>query len=414
MSHRVLRRENPNESSFPPDYEESLVTPLASSASRVSNLQLPTEDLPDYSTGASVTKSRSGRKQVLSIQLDDPRKGGFFSSGDMISGTVTIRPGRDVTISAFLIDLQMVESVVRSEYARSARTMKTAILTKYEVPVTAYPENMTFRKGLQYSFGFSMQIPTHRPDTTCQSGQHTRWPPSIGGLPEDKVDDDLELTDLSCRVYYCVSSRIIVGGQEIEEQAYINVVPSHPFETPLTDLQFECKKEIKTGIIKKSVVGVASIQINKLPPIRLWNSDPTVFDLNLSFHAVGSASPPAVQTVVVAADIITGSSFLGVEITATDGPPVRTLTDRVRVEKIDVSCSSQWEQTGPGQYAQVIKVSVTPDRGDIQFVPSFESCLTERRYEVQFTIRFEGASLALKVPVKLVYEGGSAGGIMTK
>ena len=180
-------------------------------------------------------------------------------------------------------------------------------------------------------------------------------------------------------------------------------MPSYPVSDLYTQEEYHASKEIKSGMLKRTTLGSGSLTISKVPRVRVWNGSASIFDLHLEFRSCEATKPPVIKSIIVRAHLITTSSFLGREIEdGQNAPPVHKVVDTVRVQQLDISANSQWELMGANQHAMTVKVPVTLQ--GLQFVSSFKSCLSERRYEFQFTVQFERASeLDLKIPVELVY-----------
>jgi hypothetical protein len=398
-------------SNCPPDYAQSIATSTMSESSIVTPQTTVTSDtsfaedrLPTYSTGASIKKSVSGRTPSLSISLDDARDYSFFNSGEVVSGTVTVHPYQDLALEEVRIDLRMVESVIRSKDFPDARMTRTAVVTKYQIPFSAYPQDLILRTGMDYTFAFSMQIPIERPEATCKNGLHSLLPPSVGAMPNSpKEYDDLDVSDQSCRVYYCVCSRLFAGDKKTEQFAYVRVMPSYPLSDLYSQEEYRASKEIKSGMLRRTTLGSCCLTISRVPRVRVWNGTSSIFDLHLRFRTSEATKPPVIKSIIVRAHLITTSSFLGREIDdGQNAPPVHKVVDTVCVQKLDISANSQWELMGANQHAMTVKVPVTLQ--GLQFVSTFKSCLSERRYEFQFTVQFERASeLDLRIPVELVY-----------
>jgi hypothetical protein len=216
-------------------------------------------DLPEYSTGAQITRAPTEPEQsalsrlnqhlhphhhnntadddrltsALTIRVDRTR----FSLGEIIQGTIMFVPWRkkDSNQPQGISGVNLLLLVKETTFSNPSSNTNLACSHTYKlgyhiVPEMAMPPDGTVSTGYIYSFPFSVQVPNVKvsPDEACTCGahaEHMRLGPSFS-RPGVKIEYQLFATVRGPQISTLTSeSRIVTLCRSVRD---LEIVPSYP------------------------------------------------------------------------------------------------------------------------------------------------------------------------------------------
>lgn len=341
------------------------------------------------------------RKPFEIILLDIGRP---YSVGDVVSGTVYIRPVvRDIRFEQVSIDLMLAESVVTGEGFVERRLTRRFSLAQFTVCGRLLEEGV-FRKGLEYQVPFSLTIPQTNPyncsTTDDHHFQHSLLPPSVG--PPYGTEYDIpraeDLQNLALRLNYYVRGQIKhqKNIQATETFTPFRFIPCYSRASywPLDGKDtYNAHREVRDGkFLKKRTLGTVNLTISHAPKVLVLGQ---TCRLNLSLSSDMPLSVKQVNYKLCSQTTI-----------------VRYRTKEIVAPSLPNSCTSQQVVFEHG-----FDVSSLPNDSDFEIplllpennphaVPSFSTCISSRRYNLVISAILTSAqvktSVGVEFPVTLV------------
>uniref|UniRef100_A0A060T4J4 ARAD1A18084p n=1 Tax=Blastobotrys adeninivorans TaxID=409370 RepID=A0A060T4J4_BLAAD len=398
---------------------DSLEDPIMSFAQSFENEEKP----PEYTPGMEVKtldyganmEPRSLFASDVYITIDTPVTN-VFNRGDALVGRVVIAPSKDMPIGDLLIDLQMINILRKQKKYNTFRMTRSISLDRHKVPTEAYPEDRVLRRGLEYSFNYSMVIPTVIGANHCEhQGMlplHFQLPPSIGS-PSEMLVEHCDCPQKSVVIAYRIRARFTKPGNHSEkllaaqQYRYLRVCPMYP---PLLVEPEHTQKTVrlKGGIIKRVPVGELTMAVLNVPALSLTGATNTSFaHLQLKYKPLEDGTPPEIGRISRILVMHTLSRISDVPIfyyPKHDDPAVFTETEMWKAQKCDMA-KSDWKQCqdGDNEYEMDVHVPLSLPEGvkpGGRLVPSFFSCTSSRQYEFKIQLFFTGLSSAsIRFPV---------------
>ncbi|KAK1997491.1 arrestin [Colletotrichum falcatum] len=184
----------------------------------------------------------SSRKHSVEVRINDHYHSKVYTSGDPVSGQVTINPSHDSRFDHVQIIL-IGTSRTRLD-ALQIPQLSSHTFLKLEMPISdsAYPVPRIFEAGRTYTIPFNFVIPHHLTISACSHkaqsdyihDYHMRLPPTTGGWERDDMAPDM------AQIQYAVRARVVrqdeLGGKPmklIEGNHFIKVLPRSPEDPPL-------------------------------------------------------------------------------------------------------------------------------------------------------------------------------------
>ncbi|KAK1598312.1 arrestin [Colletotrichum navitas] len=205
----------------------------------------------------------SSRKHSVEVRINDHYHSKVYTSGDPISGEVTITPGHDNRFDYVQIILIGTSRTRLDALQIPQLASHTFLKLEMPIPDSAYPVPRIFEAGLTYTIPFNFVIPHHLTISACahkaQSDYihdyHMRLPPTMGGWERDDMAPDM------AQVQYAVNARVVrqdeLGGKPtklMEGTHLIKVLPRSPEDPPLNITKHDGAYVLsKTKAVRKSL-----------------------------------------------------------------------------------------------------------------------------------------------------------------
>lgn len=195
------------------------------------------------STGTKPRASRttSGIKQrtLIEIKVDQHFESKIYTSGSVISGTVSVSSSSNLAFQKF--DLVLFGRTTASIHIQHDAPPSSHTFLRLSMPVSEsnFSDAHILQAGQIYNIPFLFKIPHQLPGVACRyedgdiHERHLQPPPTTGSWEHD------DLTNKAIRVQYAVRARLVVGrekdGREktIEKSHEIRVIPLFPEQPPL-------------------------------------------------------------------------------------------------------------------------------------------------------------------------------------
>jgi hypothetical protein len=363
-------------------------------------------DLPEYTSGVDI-KSWKSRSPTQDIDISILNQKRHYDIGDIVQGSVCIKPHRDIEFSKIIIDICLSEDIAKPAGGTGSRDFS---ITRSVPPPSFYPPDLILRKGFSYTFSFALEIPDTLESQACKHRHalHTRLPPSIGSSPTD--DTMYDIADLSARIYYSVRARIInVDGRSQKCMSHnrtdIRISPSH---APLTVYDrssgFKNVVVLKSGRLIKSNRGTLELRVASAPLLFMKSSKPTRLELKLLYSTesrdTNSSSTPfqcaAISYKLISHTLSSLTPFDGIPEPTNTGN-VHTFSEVLDTRKVDHP-TLRWNQYRKNEYLTEISLPLLcPSHPRI--TPTFFSCLVSRQYRLHVEVMLEGCVASLEIPV---------------
>lgn len=192
-------------------------------------------------TKPRASRTTSGIKQgtLIEIKVDQHFESKVYTSGSVISGTVSISSQSNLAFQKF--DLVLFGRTTSSIHIQHDSPPSSHTFLRLSMPAseTNLPDAHVLQAGRIYNIPFLFKIPHQLPSVACRyedadiHERHLQPPPTIGSWEHD------DLTNKAIRIQYAVRARLVVGmeknGQEktIEQRHEIRVIPLFSEQPPI-------------------------------------------------------------------------------------------------------------------------------------------------------------------------------------
>ncbi|KJR87144.1 uncharacterized protein SPSK_01655 [Sporothrix schenckii 1099-18] len=235
-------------------------------------------------SGSGPHRSIAFPKSKMEIQLDNYFKAKVYTSGDSITGTVTIVPQRNIPFDEFEIVL-LGTTHTRVEHV-SAPIESSHVFLKLFMPIAedAYPVPRVLEAHQTYTLPIHFVVPHHLTLSACNHkvvsphvhDHHTRLPPTLGRGNGSGAAAAWERDDMApemARVEYVVKARVYRetlkedgSGRStrvkiVEATQPIRVLPASKIDPPLSvsekdrAYKLQSSKSIRKGLFARSKLG---------------------------------------------------------------------------------------------------------------------------------------------------------------
>ncbi|KAK1465842.1 arrestin [Colletotrichum melonis] len=205
----------------------------------------------------------STRKQSIEVKINDHYSSKVYTSGNPISGEVTITPSHDSRFDFVQIILIGISRTRLDAVQIPQLSSHTFLKLEMPIPASAYPVPRIFEAGRAYTIPFNFVIPhqltmsacTHKAQYDYIQDYHMRLPPTMGGWERDDMAPDM------AQVQYVIKARVVrqdeLGGKPIkvmEDTHHIKVLPRSPEDPPLNITKQDKNYALnKTKTIRKNI-----------------------------------------------------------------------------------------------------------------------------------------------------------------
>ncbi|OJJ78069.1 hypothetical protein ASPBRDRAFT_113784 [Aspergillus brasiliensis CBS 101740] len=342
-----------------------------------------------------------------------------FSNGDIISGEISIHAERNMPYSDLVIMLEGVTTVsMQHELGTKVQSTQTFLRLRQQMRAE-HPGNVP------YTFVIPSALPTescsHAVSDPLVRYAHTALPPSLGGkAPCDTGRKNADiLTPNAVHVRYYIKATLQMCHQNIEpvlstrREIYIIPTPSSDRPPPAftlvpSDLDKVAQKEesiIETKIVRNILrqsegrLAIETLQSDPLT-VHLQRQRPveTIIPLRLRYHPASSGVCPRLHRLTTSIRALTSfglspsRDFCNRTVSRQSSVYVKALQITIQ----DLS-STTWEavpchtekksEAKERAYEALVPLSIVLPP-DIPFVPSFDSCLVGRGYELEIVVYY--------------------------
>lgn len=358
-------------------------------------------DLPQYSAGFDIKKSTGASTQDIDINIINKKS--HYDIGDIVEGSISIKPYRDMEFSQIVIYISMSEEIAKPAGPSSARSFA---ISKYIPPPSYYPPDLILRKGFSYTFSFALEIPDILESEVCKHNihSHTRLPPSIGSSPTG--DPVYDLSDLSARLYYSVRARIMHFSGRTQKcmshnKVDIRISPSHPplpiYERPNP---YRTVTVLKSGKFRKSCRGTLELRVPNVPIIFMKSCKPAKIDLQLLYSSDDRNFTGSFHCSSVSYKFI--SHTISSHIPIPEQPVPGSKSAHTHSEVLDTrklgELALNWTQYRKNEYGATVLLPVLSPSHQ-RMAPTFFSCLISRQYQLRIDVVFEGCAASIEIPI---------------
>ncbi|KAH6890618.1 arrestin [Thelonectria olida] len=414
-------------------------------------------------------RSRRHRETVLKLAINHHFKSKIYTTGSTISGTVTITPQHDLPFDAFQISL-VGKASTQVDFLRPCASFSNHIFLKLDMPTPRYqlPPSRVFEAGKPYRLRFEFVVPSQLGSAACNhrcsalvQEQHLQLPPTMGHL------DGNDQAPETAKIEYAITARIIQrkrSGKEsvIETSHPIKVLPVFSEEPPLhivpDDKRYRlCQaKKMRQGLLSthNGILRVSAIQPRPVElsvyTLRAAGS-PVRLDFEFTSVSANLVPPDAFS---IAAKVTSATHFslapmktltnLGDSKETLPCPVVPYLTTQSIVvddpgrifwerklpsprysrrdsgksgvkDERDDSSSALIENPGieeSSRHSHVATLDIPftlPTSNKNIFLPTFQSCLISRTYNISITLtmRPSGTAISLSIPLQVTTTKGT-------
>ncbi|KAK2022941.1 arrestin [Colletotrichum zoysiae] len=288
--------------------------------------QKPTK-MTSHGDGSSVItfarQSASSRKHSVEVKINDHYHSKVYTSGNPISGQVTITPSHDSRFDYVQIILIATSRTRLDALQIPQLSSHTFLKLEMPIPDSAYPVPRIFEAGGTYTIPFNFVIPHHLTISACthkaQSDYihdyHMRLPPTVGGWERDDMAPDM------AQIQYAVKARVVrqdeLGGKPMklmEGSHLIKVLPRSPEDPPLNITEQD-----------------RAYALSKTKPIRR-----NLFSSKLGYITAATAQPSAIHLTADGRSASEGSILVNLNFEPTSAdilpPKVKTVSAKLQAQ----------------------------------------------------------------------------------
>lgn len=352
------------------------------------------DELPSYDPGLHIQETTHSNSSLSSLIVVNGGTGGEYDHGDVLTGRIIITGSskHDTEINTILIDFQQFQMFNR----KGKWTTRQLILTKYDIPIDAYPPDNIIKKNHQYEFTFSLTIPSrmHKESCYCSSNNsteiltlHRQLPPTVG-TPFIWCDQGPDVPDKSVVIAYRLRTRVLnpKGILISKHNKYIRLSPSYPplslpFDPDIIT-KVELKKKKATNIFAEKGSINLLLKFNHVPVLFLDQNN-GVADLRLSMEYDDDELLPTIRQLYYKLTAFTTSNIqpIGYYPDITDRK-VHCVKDTFQLARV-----VHWEFENNNNSILIFRIRIPSTKEGI--CPSYYSCSSSRQYKIKLTIEFE-------------------------
>ncbi|ANB11205.1 arrestin (or S-antigen), N-terminal domain protein [Sugiyamaella lignohabitans] len=403
-------------------------------------------NLPEYTstTTCEITTNpqRSIYDEVLRVSIDTEvvaSRRNIFDVGDVLTGSVTVAPIKNMEFYLLLVDLVGTEMSIRGKGYAETRYTRVFSLARYTLSQRTFSGVM--EQGSKYKFTYSMIIPDKIPHERCVCGnnQHSQVPPSIGRPFELTTPCGGEhlVSEQFGRILYQVRAKLVKpetlwksSAPEFwsEGRKYLVIRPSYPPPMleqlcdvngkPLRLPVYMSSKSLKKGLVRKTDIGKIELRTSEALDVYLGVPHTNVLNLEVLYtpspNLSGVFPPPVeIENVSYQVDSLAFSSTQSMVtypshesvIMKTDPCTILSkhtlLRQKLTISKPAWTVSTPKDPSEPRSYLTKLTLPFTFPVYHSRVVDTYFSCLTSRQYELIVSVGF-GHSIGshrLTVPV---------------
>lgn len=362
------------------------------------------EALPAYSTGITIAPltSQNAITSHLEIKLFHQSFNSCYDIGDVVYGSLILSPKRTIKVIEMTVVLSFDEVAKQTGWISDTYRSQKNYLDHFVIHLNLSP--LVTLPGFIYTVPFSIQIPeivsrAHNTHTNCN---HLRLPPSLGSPSELNIESN-NIENNAARINYKLKAvaKIFNDTLNVSQQfatafEYIHVIPSYTLSEYDKNIvtrsphSVTCCVSRKNGVLQSSFKETFLLELLETPLISM--KETTVAVLSVLDTPSFCALPPKISNITI--DLYAYTYY-------SEEPPK---LNSFKLLSIKPSANTTWVKTRAQSFYTVFELPLTIPQKNKMIVPTFESCMVSRKYELNIEVMLQGCTKTLKLcmPINVI------------